>query len=341
MDHRQRGNEDNLPAINDMFNSEAIPPSDYNVIVAENEAKRPKLDICTIFKFFILGVISFAFLFFSIDSFTSNYTRTLVDDFMIKISSYNGFLVFFCYYLMNTFALIIAFPCTLLNLYGGLLFGLKYGFSLGVFISVVVIQLSVMTAEFIIFRVAKFGFGDQLQMIEHRYKLLWAIRLALRKRGFKINTLLRLSPIVPSAILNYALPLLGSKLIDIELGLLFGNLPWAVASSVIGALLDDTSSIISFLDDMPNWLVLVIGLFGFLFLVLGIWAIYAYTNEALQDIINEDIEENNACRSGSRSGSASDGGNGVVGTETESLLHRRQALRRDSKDNAEDMELIC
>jgi len=170
-----------LPPIDDIFS----PPIDYNVVVAEN-THSPAREICTYLKMFFLGVVCFAFIFFTIDSVTSNYTRTLVDDFFTKISQYNGFLVFLCYFLTDTLALIIAFPCTLLNLYGGLLFGKEYGFSLGVFVSILAIQFSTLFAQYIIFKLAKFGFNEEIKMIEQRYKLLWAMRLALRKRGLKV-----------------------------------------------------------------------------------------------------------------------------------------------------------
>ena len=123
--------------------------------------------------------------------------------------------------------------------------------------------------------------------------------------------------------MNYALPTLGSKLYDILLGVTFGNLPWAITYSVIGGLLDDETSIKDFVDDMPVYAIVIVAFLGLLFLVLGVWAIYSYADEALQEIIRSEATEDTS----------------NIGTETESLLHNRSATsRRSSRDVEESME---
>jgi len=108
---------------------------------------------------------------------------------------------------------------------------------------------------------------------------------------------------------------------DILLGIAIGNLPWAIAYSVIGASLSQTSAIKSYLDNLPLWTIIVVAFIGVFFLFLGVWALYTYTNEALQDVIREDHDSE-------------------IGTESESLLRSRRPSRRESKDR-EDDEVIC
>ena len=72
---------------------------------------------------------------------------------------------------------------------------------------------------------------------------LRAVQSAVGSHGLKIVILLRLSPIFPYNVLNYALGVSGIRLRDYLLGSFVGMLPGAVMYTYIGSLLGDVAAV--------------------------------------------------------------------------------------------------
>jgi uncharacterized membrane protein YdjX (TVP38/TMEM64 family) len=70
-----------------------------------------------------------------------------------------------------------------------------------------------------------------------------AIDRAIAKQGFKITVLLRLSPIVPSALINYTLGLTRVRLREYVVGSAIGMLPGTILYIYLGSLVTSATDV--------------------------------------------------------------------------------------------------
>ena len=142
-------------------------------------------------------------------------------------------------------AAIVAFvPGSILTLAGGLIFGLAEGTAY-VFVAAV-IGSSVAFAlarTFARRRVAGWIEGDV------RFS---AIDRAVAREGRKFVFLLRLSPLFPFSLLNYALGLTRVRIFDYTLGSL-GMLPWTFLYVYLGRVVGDLAAVPSGAASLPDW----------------------------------------------------------------------------------------
>ncbi len=162
-----------------------------------------------------------------------------------------GPLAFMVGYALATVALI---PGSLLTLAAGAIFGIAWG-TLYVFLAATLGAC----AAFLIARYLARG------AIEHRLEgnpRFAAIDHAVGNQGLKIVTLLRLSPIFPFTLLNYALGLTQVRLADYALGC-FGMLPGTLLYVYTGALAGNLAVAVAGADDSSGpgrWAVAILGL---------------------------------------------------------------------------------
>jgi uncharacterized membrane protein YdjX (TVP38/TMEM64 family) len=137
-----------------------------------------------------------------------------------------GPVVFVLGYAAGTVALL---PGSLLTLAGGAIFGLAWG-TLWVF-------LGAMLGSSVAFLVARYVARASTERRVARDPRFAAIDRAIGKQGFKIVFLLRLSPVVPYNVLNYALGLTRVRFVDFLLAdvcMLPGTLLYVYYGKVLG-----------------------------------------------------------------------------------------------------------
>lgn len=131
---------------------------------------------------------------------------------------------------------------TLLLLPGSLLTagaGLAYGPILG---TLLVSPVSV-TAATLAFLLGRTVARDWVAKRTGRDARFAAIDAAIGRHGFKIVALLRLSPVIPFNLLNYALGLTGVRLRDYVLGSFVGMLPGTLLYIYLGSLVTTVSAL--------------------------------------------------------------------------------------------------
>lgn len=120
---------------------------------------------------------------------------------------------------------ILAIPAVPLTMSAGLLFGS--------FTGTIIVSISGTVAASIAFLIARYFARERiLKMVEGNKKFL-AIDKAIGENGFRVVTLLRLSPLLPFSLGNYLYGLTSVKFIPYVLGSWLGMLPgtWAYVSA--------------------------------------------------------------------------------------------------------------
>lgn len=143
-----------------------------------------------------------------------------------------GAIVFAVVYVL---AAVLMVPGSVLTAGAGLAYGPWWGI-------VLVSPVSVLaaTVAFLLGRTAARGWIAKRTDADPRFR---AVDAAIGRHGFKIVTLLRLSPVFPFNVLNYALGLTGVRLHDYVLGSFIGMLPGTFLYIYIGSLVGDLAAL--------------------------------------------------------------------------------------------------
>lgn len=105
-----------------------------------------------------------------------------------------GFFVFVAFY---TLATVLLMPGLVLSLGAGAVFGLEVG--------LLAVWAGATLGETVAFLLGRFLFRDVVVHCTDRYEWWQALELAIESEGWKVVLLLRLTPLVPFNLLNYAL----------------------------------------------------------------------------------------------------------------------------------------
>ncbi|KAL5073437.1 hypothetical protein RYX36_012421 [Vicia faba] len=151
---------------------------------------------------------------------------------------------------------ILAIPAIPLTMSAGLLFGSVTG--------TIIVSISGTVAASVAFLIARYFARERiLKLVEGNKKFL-AIDKAIGENGFKVVTLLRLSPLLPFSLGNYLYGLTSVKFLPYVLGSWLGMLPgtWAyVSAGAFGRAIIQEESELSALGGNNQLLTLGLGLF--------------------------------------------------------------------------------
>ena len=142
-----------------------------------------------------------------------------------------------CFAVAYVVAAVLLLPGSVLTIGGGFAYGLLWGL-------VLVSPVSVLAAT-TAFLLGRTVTRDWVARRLGKDPRLAAIDAAVGKNGFRIVLLLRLSPLFPFSILNYALSLTRVRLRDYMLGSWLGMLPGTVLFVYIGSLITSASELAS------------------------------------------------------------------------------------------------
>lgn len=142
-----------------------------------------------------------------------------------------GALAFILLYIMTTIALV---PGSILTLSAGVIFGVAWG-SFYVF-------LGAICGETLAFLIGRYLARDWVYRKIQGNQQFLAINKALKREGFKIILLTRLSPIFPFSLLNYAFGVTGVSLRDYFLGSI-GMIPMTITYVYFGSVAGDLATI--------------------------------------------------------------------------------------------------
>ncbi|EIE18549.1 hypothetical protein COCSUDRAFT_68258 [Coccomyxa subellipsoidea C-169] len=131
----------------------------------------------------------------------------------------------------------VLFPGAIFAMAGGAIFGIGYG-SLLVWIATSLGQ----TLAFIVGRYMLRGMV--VAYLSSRFPKWAAVDAALSNEGWKLITLLRLSPIVPWNVLNYALSVTGVGLLPYALSSSVAIVPWSITFVYFGSMAKNMADIL-------------------------------------------------------------------------------------------------
>ncbi|HZE25667.1 MAG TPA: TVP38/TMEM64 family protein [Blattabacteriaceae bacterium] len=149
----------------------------------------------------------------------------------------------------------------------GLPLTLGAGFLYGALIGTLVVSPASVAGATLAFLIARYLARDWVTRRIKKYPQAAAIDRAIEKNGFKAVVLLRLQPVLPFNILNYALGLTSIRLRDYMLASWIGMFPATVLYVYLGSVMNDISDL---LRGRPNS-----GMAGRLLLWAGLAAIVA------------------------------------------------------------------
>jgi len=150
----------------------------------------------------------------------------------IEGGSIGGILGYFLVYVMATLLLL---PPGVLNMAAGVTFGPLTGAVLALAANVLSAMVTFLVSRY-------FARGWVAGRIARRRGLL-AVDRALEKGGLKVVLLLRMSPVSPFSVLNYALGISRVRPRDYVLGSVLGTVPGTLLYVYIGSLLTDLAQI--------------------------------------------------------------------------------------------------
>ncbi|WCJ34830.1 SNARE associated Golgi protein family [Euphorbia peplus] len=171
---------------------------------------------------------------------------------------------------------ILAIPAIPLTMSAGLLFGSLIG--------TIIVSISGTVAASVAFLIARYFARDRiLKLVEGNKKFL-AIDKAIGENGFRVVTLLRLSPLLPFSLGNYLYGLTSVKFVPYVLGSWLGMLPgtWAyVSAGAFGRAIIQEESDVGLIGGNNTLLTLGLGL-----LVTAVAATYVtrLAKDAVKDI---------------------------------------------------------
>lgn len=134
--------------------------------------------------------------------------------------------------LFYTLAVVLLFPCMILQVVSGAL----YGFWVGMLVS----WMATSVGQCLAFLLGRYLFRQLVKNYLHRtWPSFHSIDAAMRQEGWKLVCLLRLSPVLPYNILNYALALTPVSFLTFTIASAVATIPWTALYVYIGTFSTD------------------------------------------------------------------------------------------------------
>ncbi len=158
----------------------------------------------------------------------------------IRSAGLGGILVFIAVYVLSSLCLV---PCLMWNVAAGFLWGLPMG-------ALIVLPAN-LAAAMATFLLGRWVARDWVARRTAQDRRLSALDSALETAGLKVVLLMRMSPISPFAILNYALGVTRMRVRDYVIASLFGTLPGTLIYLALGSALSGVRQV--FAGARPTW----------------------------------------------------------------------------------------
>ncbi len=125
-------------------------------------------------------------------------------------------------------------PGSILTFGAGFVFAHEFGLGIGVLLGVVSVFFGAYSGATAGFLIARFVLREWVQNFAKKYAIFEALEAALAEKGFRIMTLIRLSPIIPFSATNYIAGITSLSFRDYEMALFF-ILPGTILYVFLGA----------------------------------------------------------------------------------------------------------
>ncbi|CAL8462563.1 g2096 [Coccomyxa elongata] len=182
---------------------------------------------------------------------------------------------------VGLYALFTVFPvpASVMSLAAGAIFKLPLG-SLLVWIGAVVGEIGCFIIGRLILR-------DWAASLSKRYDVWQAVEAAVAEEGWKMVVLLRLSPVIPFALLNYMLSLTAISFFDYTWASALGIIPGVLAYVYIGSLANDVGEILSGRTGVSPAVTIISAIVSGIFIIAAFVVVTLYARRA----INRKLEQ--------------------------------------------------
>jgi len=220
-------------------------------------------------------------------------TKKVAEDFLEWIGDHpiEGALAFIAAYIITT---VLFVPGTILTIGAGYIYAQVQGVAIGVLIATVVVFIGAFCGATLSFLIGRYVFGDLVEKWTAEYQQFSIVQKVIEAEGLKVSFLLRLSPLLPYNLLNYAFGLTTVSLRDYCLAL-FGMLPGTIAYTFIGSSVSSIQNIASASKDNGGTGLLVFIIVGTVLAVGGMIYVGILAKREINKIsdrLDEGDEEN-------------------------------------------------
>jgi len=241
-------------------------------------------------KKIIIAIVLLGFIAFVIaDSLTNQYIKAGIDIFLkwIENNPLPGVFAFMGVYFIAT---VLFIPGSILTLGSGFIFANVFGLGFGVLLASVAVFIGASAGAIVAFLLGRYLLRDWVKTLTTKYPLFEAVDTALEDKGFRIMSLLRLSPIIPFNALNYIAGITAISLTAYAwamIAILPGTVLYVFLGATAGSLADSGSSG----DNSTVKIVTIV--VGVVFGILGVAAVSYYAKKELNNVIQRQQEEEN------------------------------------------------
>lgn len=268
-----------------MYNDER---SMYSAYDGEDEEQTLLSKVCHICFTIVMVSLLVAI---GVDLFTTQYVLHWLEDFVLKLEGYKIFTGAVVLVGITTIGVVSNFPSTFLAGCSGYLMNYKLGFLWGVVLGTAINLLGYIIGASICYVLALNVFKSAILSMGEKYEVFRRVELAIHKKDFTLNCLIRLSPIMPAFLINYGLPCIGSEFVPYFWGCLLGTLPYSLLFAFAGAELTNASELSTISDNLPTWASTALPILGVGIILLMCFLLYKYSNDALTEMLNIEEEK--------------------------------------------------
>jgi len=259
--------------------------------LSEEELRAKRINCCkkSAVTLVLVGFIAFVVA----DTLTNGYIRDGLESFLewIEANIAEGIFVFTLVYFVAT---VLFVPGSILTLGAGFAFASAFGsLGVGVMLATVAVFFGASAGAIASFLLGRFILREWVSGFAKKYAIFEALDNAFEEKGFRIMTLLRLSPIIPFNAINYIAGVTAISFRD-YFWALFGILPGTILFVFLGASAGSLADSANSGDNITVTIVVVV--VGIVFGVIAIAATSYYAKKELQKVAAKRGAELDASR---------------------------------------------
>lgn len=262
-------------------NEDEENPSPTSVETIEDDELQTSSKNKPIMKYIIALLFVGFIIYLIIDSITTGHIRSGVTKFLewIEDNPVAGLFVFMVVYFIST---VLCVPGSILTLGSGFVFGNAFGLGLGVALATLAVFVGATSGATVCFLLGRYILRDWVEKLTKKYVIFEALDAAFDEKGFRIMTLLRLSPLIPFNVINYIAGVTSLSLRDYSFAnfaILPGTALYCFLGASAGSLTDSASS-----GGDPTVTIIVV-VVGIIFGVLAVGVTSYYAKKELNRIV--------------------------------------------------------
>lgn len=192
------------------------------------------------------------------------------------------------FFVVYTLSVILFFPCMIMQVISGAL----YGFGVGFFVSWCATSLG----QCLAFLLGRYLFRPTVKTYLHNtWPTFPNIDAAIKREGWKLVCLLRLSPVLPYNVLNYALAITPVSCWVFTSASAVATIPWTALYVYLGTFTNNLMELakgnVNFGGDMGLFRNILSGVFILLTTIYGYWLSHRTISAVLKEVSEQPTEE--------------------------------------------------